>query len=727
MSDLHARSRWFAIGLAWLLLLSMLSVVAATRFDVEEQPVQVQLLPPAGGAPVDSPEGTIALAGQPGQDVVARLRFQLPPVDRAQSRWVIRLARNPVRQLWLQRGPWQSVHRDFFHPAASEGLMPAAFVLPLPIDWAGETELLLHARGDIRTTLRPRLMREAPALRLGQRAVGFDSAIYAGLFVLALVALALYSSAREYAFLALFGCTTVALLLLAGENGHLYALPGAQALALWQGEGLWALEMLFCATALQMLMRYADLRDGMTRATRWVDGYCLGLAALAALSLLDLATLHAVLQQLVTWAWFGTGIACAVVLGGAARRGVPMAWPVLLLTMLSSLAMAIRYASALGLVGDDLWPRHGYELAFAATTAMVTIGLVSRIGEYRDQRDHARLARLDTERRMARESARSELTLALQTRLRSLAPGDIEWTAFHLLLEHLLPQVPVHAAAVWAHGYHGRDLLLVEPSELKQDLHDQLAGRTLSLKRQASTPVPLQQHVAGHPEPMMEAVLPLPIRAPGWGVLLLQRAGSEGFTTQELDLAGEFARLAVLHADETLAAVQLRRSAELDALTGSFNRRSIDQWMARMFTDAHRNQRPLSLLFIDIDHFKSINDQHGHSAGDHCLREVALALRQGLDANDVLGRYGGEEFVVLLPERGGADAREIGERLRAAVERALIQWKTTQVPLTVSVGVATRLERESTPAAAIERADKALYAAKRGGRNCVHVAPAVFS
>ena len=166
---------------------------------------------------------------------------------------------------------------------------------------------------------------------------------------------------------------------------------------------------------------------------------------------------------------------------------------------------------------------------------------------------------------------------------------------------------------------------------------------------------------------------------------------------------------------------------KINALTGTFNRRSIDQWLARAFLDAHRRQQPLSLLFIDIDHFKSINDRLGHAGGDHCLREVAQALRRSLDEGDLLGRYGGEEFVVLMPGRGGADAREAAERLRNAVDRADIVYEGRPEHLTVSIGVATRLPQESTPAAATERADKALYAAKRGGRNCVHVAPAVFT
>ena len=105
---------------------------------------------------------------------------------------------------------------------------------------------------------------------------------------------------------------------------------------------------------------------------------------------------------------------------------------------------------------------------------------------------------------------------------------------------------------------------------------------------------------------------------------------------------------------------------------------------------------------------------------------VATALRGALEPGDTLGRYGGEEFVVLLPGRHSDVARVMGERLRMAVEQTPFVFEGHVERLTVSVGVATRLERESTPAAAIKRADKALYEAKNAGRNCVQVAPAVF-
>jgi diguanylate cyclase (GGDEF)-like protein len=393
-----------------------------------------------------------------------------------------------------------------------------------------------------------------------------------------------------------------------------------------------------------------------------------------------------------------------------------------LLTLGAGLA---NEAMARGLLADVLWTRYGYQVAMVAALATLSLSLFSRIGEYRDQRDRDHLARVDSERRMGREAARNALTLALQARLRNQAAADIEWTAARLLLEHLVPQVPAATAAVVAYGYHGHDLLVVEPAGRKQAIADDIAARSLQLKRMASNGLPLQQPLAQ--TAATEALVPLPVRAPGWGLLMLQRENGDGFSTEEMALAGEFVRLATLHADEALAAYQLRRSAELDALTGTFNRRSIDQWLARAFLDADRRQQALSLLFIDIDHFKSINDRLGHAGGDHCLREVAAALRGALEEGDLLGRYGGEEFVALLPGRAGADAREMGERLRSAVERSEIEYEGRSERITVSVGVATRLERESTPAAAIERADKALYAAKRGGRNCVHVAPAVFT
>jgi diguanylate cyclase (GGDEF)-like protein len=722
-----ARDGVFAAGLL-LLAFFAAGVVGAAHNRTQHAPVQIQSLTDAPGAHRDD---VLLLPGGAEREIVARLRFDLPPPDPDRSRWIVWLGRDPIDAIWLQGNdaagaPWRSIQYDFFHPRSDQAVLPAGFSFPLPADWQGPVMLELHARGAVRSALHPRLLRESDAIGGARLAIALNAGAYAGLFMLALIVLVLYAVTRERSFIAAFACAAVGLLLLLACNGHLFQLPGFSLLAAWRSQVLWALLSLFSASLMQLLLRYASLREGGAPGARWFEWYSIALVVLAAASLLDLPPLRPWMQPLATLGWIGVGLGGIVILVDAVRRQLAMALPILVLALMTLAAGLANEAMARGLLADMLWTRYGYQVAMVAALATLSLSLFSRIGEYRDQRDRDRLARVDSERRMGREAARNALTLALQTRLRSQAAADIEWTAARLLLEHLVPQVPAATAAVVAYGYHGHDLLVVEPAGRKQAIAEDIAARSLQLKRMASNGLPLQQPLA-LATAATEALVPLQVRAPGWGLLMLQREGGDGFSTEEMALAGEFVRLATLHADEALAAYQLRRSAELDALTGTFNRRSIDQWLARAFLDADRRQQALSLLFIDIDHFKSINDRLGHAGGDHCLREVAAALRGALEEGDVLGRYGGEEFVALLPGRAGADAREMGERLRAAVERCEVQYEGRGERITVSIGVATRLERESTPAAAIERADKALYAAKRGGRNCVHVAPAVFT
>jgi diguanylate cyclase (GGDEF)-like protein len=722
-----ARDGVFAAGLL-LLAFFAAGVVGAAHNRTQHAPVQIQSLTDAPGAHRDD---VLLLPGGAEREIVARLRFDLPPPDPDRSRWIVWLGRDPIDAIWLQGNdaagaPWRSIQYDFFHPRSDQAVLPAGFSFPLPADWQGPVMLELHARGAVRSALRPRLLRESDAIGGARLAIALNAGAYAGLFMLALIVLVLYAVTRERSFIAAFACAAVGLLLLLACNGHLFQLPGFSLLAAWRSQAMWALLSLFSASLMQLLLRYASLREGGAPGARWFEWYSIALVVLAAASLLDLPPLRPWMQPLATLGWIGVGLGGIVILVDAVRRQLAMALPILVLALMTLGAGLANEAMARGLLADMLWTRYGYQVAMVAALATLSLSLFSRIGEYRDQRDRDRLARVDSERRMGREAARNALTLALQTRLRSQAAADIEWTAARLLLEHLVPQVPAATAAVVAYGYHGHDLLVVEPAGRKQAIAEDIAARSLQLKRMASNGLPLQQPLA-LATAATEALVPLQVRAPGWGLLMLQREGGDGFSTEEMALAGEFVRLATLHADEALAAYQLRRSAELDALTGTFNRRSIDQWLARAFLDADRRQQALSLLFIDIDHFKSINDRLGHAGGDHCLREVAAALRGALEEGDVLGRYGGEEFVALLPGRAGADAREMGERLRAAVERCEVQYEGRGERITVSIGVATRLERESTPAAAIERADKALYAAKRGGRNCVHVAPAVFT
>ncbi|HSR65531.1 MAG TPA: hypothetical protein VLM17_08030, partial [Xanthomonadaceae bacterium] len=456
----YARETLVGIAIASLLALFAMGVLAAARPLATPAPLRLDAAPGAG---LSRDGDALLLAGGAAPATAATLHFTLPAPDANGTRWVLWLDRDPVDALWLERAGWRSARRDFYRPAADEGALPSGFVFPLPADWHGDVRLVLHARGHVHAALHPRLLPEAVASRVAYRRIALASAVYAGLCVIALLSLALYSAAREHAFLALAGCAGLALLLVAASNGHLYAVPVLRLFAAWRGAGLWALGLLFCASTLQLLLRYADLRAGSLSATRWFDLASILLAALAALCLLDLPALAGWLQSTVTIACLGASAATLVVLVDAAQRRVPMACPLLLLGLLACLAALARAALSHGMLPDTLWARSGYQLGLLVTAAVLMIGLISRIGEYRDQRDRDHLARLDSERRMGRESARAELTLALQTHLRALPAADIEWTAFRLLLEHLLPHVPVQAAAAVAYGYHGHDLLLVEP------------------------------------------------------------------------------------------------------------------------------------------------------------------------------------------------------------------------------------------------------------------------
>jgi len=173
--------------------------------------------------------------------------------------------------------------------------------------------------------------------------------------------------------------------------------------------------------------------------------------------------------------------------------------------------------------------------------------------------------------------------------------------------------------------------------------------------------------------------------------------------------------------------IDLKCLARIDSLTGVNNRLALVEWIDRLFARAARRDQPFAALMLDADHFKSVNDRFGHSGGDKVLLALVNSIQVTIGAKDVIGRVGGEEFVVLSPDVDLATALALGERMRRAVECAALQIDGHQLDLTVSIGVTVSLPGEYNVEALLQRADAALYAAKRAGRNRVmcaeHVVP----
>jgi diguanylate cyclase (GGDEF)-like protein len=162
------------------------------------------------------------------------------------------------------------------------------------------------------------------------------------------------------------------------------------------------------------------------------------------------------------------------------------------------------------------------------------------------------------------------------------------------------------------------------------------------------------------------------------------------------------------------------REASIDGLTGLANRRHLDEQLAKVASFSQRKRMPLAVLAIDIDHFKNVNDRYGHGAGDEVLKNVAATLRDVVRASDVVGRSGGEEFLIVLPDTDITCAGLLAERLRSAVGRiTTLSPGGESITVTVSVGCASAIG--SDPKELVRVADAALYVAKKSGRNRVEV------
>lgn len=164
---------------------------------------------------------------------------------------------------------------------------------------------------------------------------------------------------------------------------------------------------------------------------------------------------------------------------------------------------------------------------------------------------------------------------------------------------------------------------------------------------------------------------------------------------------------------------ELKDASRFDSLTGALNRRAIDEALDAEVLRSRRLRASFSVLMIDVDHFKDTNDRHGHAAGDRALQHLGTLLTSQMREIDRVGRFGGEEFVVVLPGTAIAEARLLADRLRERVEALPLRWQERAIHVTISVGIAQWQGDKDDLASLMSRADAALYRAKQAGRNRV--------
>ena len=276
------------------------------------------------------------------------------------------------------------------------------------------------------------------------------------------------------------------------------------------------------------------------------------------------------------------------------------------------------------------------------------------------------------------------------------------------------------------------ELLIAQQHAVSQAVVDDAKARLLEAIASEWKGPPLKQIRARSFQPRLPASGPEEISLGGFVSVPILTGGSLSgllgvggrsvlrMSAEDQALLEKVANQAHIVTENSRLVQRLKHLAGHDGLTELFNHRQTREQLQREFERVSRYAGSLSLLMIDIDHFKQVNDGHGHPAGDQVLREVARVVKEAVRAVDIVGRYGGEEFVAILPQTDVEEARLLAERLRKAVEALAVPVGNASVHVTISTGIASYpAPNVDTPDELIREADRALYRAKQDGRNRV--------
>ncbi len=334
-------------------------------------------------------------------------------------------------------------------------------------------------------------------------------------------------------------------------------------------------------------------------------------------------------------------------------------------------------------------------------------------------------ARLFTAERRRRDEAET-----LRTVSNALASTLEQDQVLELILIQLADVIEYDSASVMlredeslrvmaARGFEDDDAVLNTTFPASNPLSEEIrrSGRAIWLSDPASDP--RFQGWSGTQGIKSWMGLPLLVRGKLIGYMTLDSYQEEAYGEKQVALVQPFANQAAQAIENARLFDWVQRQAITDALTGLYNRRGLFELGKREFDRAYRFDRTLSAIMLDIDHFKRVNDQYGHFVGDQVLCEIAERCAQVIRKVDFLGRYGGEEFAILLPETDFETACRVAERIRAAIADAPVIVDRCTLSITISLGVSMMSRRTPDLDSLLESADAAMYAAKQAGRNCV--------
>ncbi|HEV2607820.1 MAG TPA: diguanylate cyclase [Xanthomonadaceae bacterium] len=682
----------------------------------------------------DVPPGPVKLHGDAKEVHWLRVEVDLPPLADDDTRWVLWFERAHVDRLAVHSldGSVSATTSpvDFFVPDKKHDAHAGGYGFTLPRALSGPTTLYVEAIGQGHFSLSPRIRTESEMAAHDRNAVMVFTAVYTGLTLLLLIGLGMYIALRDRLYLQYLFYVGALLVFLLADNGHLYELPWIGKWGYWHTLGLYALANVLAAATVVLARGFAGLPRSETGLDRLLRLFPAIPFTFVLVCLFNRAWTVGLIQVMTTTFALGAILLAAVATAMAWRHKRHLAFPMLLMWLLLFVAGCVRALDTYGAVASNDWTQYGYQVVAALTALMLGFALSDRIIEFRLQRDRARLAKDQVDASLRLERERRKFVESLNE-LRTASVGDQEWLAFRRLLEALRQIVPQHSSAVVLNAFHDSDLLLCEPNEARDDYQSLLSTRGGALKGIWRSQLPMQLRIDspastdGVQQDLAQfAVLPLPLSAPAWGVLLIERRGWQTFERDELVLANEFVQKATQAVEAAANDRALRRSAEFDALTGAYNRRTVNTRLETYFKNSLARNTPLAVLLVDLDHLKELNDKHGYAAGDSSLRVLAETLSRHCAKKGEYGRYGGDEFVVMLPDMSPEQARSWAEAMRIDATSHDLAFPSGKLRLSVSVGIASRRPEDGTAQELVEHVNKALYEAKRMGRNRVQVAAA---